>query len=59
MGYTGGMDDDVVLARKLASILPQLNERQRRAVLAAGGRLVEPAIRPRSRSPTKHLPLST
>ncbi len=35
MGYTGGMDEDVVLARKLASILPWLNERQRRAVLAA------------------------
>jgi Rhodopirellula transposase DDE domain len=32
------MDDDVVLARKLASILPQLNERQRRAVLAAEAR---------------------
>jgi len=32
------MDEDVVLARKLASILPWLNERQRRAVLAAEAR---------------------
>jgi hypothetical protein len=32
------MDDHVALARKLASILPQLNERQRRLVLAAEAR---------------------
>src|SRR5664280_1213887 len=32
------MDEQVVLARKLASILPQLNERQRRLVLAAEAR---------------------
>lgn len=38
MDYTGGMDEDAVLARKLASILPWLNERQRRAVLAAEAR---------------------
>ncbi len=32
------MDEHVALARKLASILPQLNERQRRLVLAAEAR---------------------
>jgi hypothetical protein len=32
------MDEQVVMARKLASILPQLNERQRRLVLAAEAR---------------------
>ncbi len=32
------MDEQVALARKLASILPQLNERQRRLVLAAEAR---------------------
>jgi hypothetical protein len=32
------MDDQMALARKLASLLPQLNERQRRLVLAAEAR---------------------
>jgi hypothetical protein len=32
------MDEQETLARKLASILPQLNERQRRLVLAAEAR---------------------
>ncbi len=34
------MDEHVALARKLASILPQLNERQRRLVLAAEARVL-------------------
>ena len=32
------MDDDILLARKFATLMPYLNEKQRRLVLAAEAR---------------------